>query len=135
MGRGVGEMHTLGRHFIVELSKCNASKLNDLAGVRSILSQAAIEANTEIKELAFHHFYPQGVSGVVVIAESHLSVHTWPENGYVALDIYTCGETANPVKAFEYISKAFQAGGMQVTEIIRGLPEQDGHYTHKESKE
>ncbi len=124
-------MHTLGRHFIVELSKCNASKLNDLAGVREILSQAAIEAKTEIKELAFHHFYPQGVSGVVVIAESHLSVHTWPENGYAALDIYTCGETADPVKAFEYIAKAFESDGIHVTEIVRGLPQHNGSYTHE----
>jgi S-adenosylmethionine decarboxylase len=135
LGKGVGGMHTLGRHFIVELSKCNASKLNDLAGVRAILSQAAIEAKTEIKELAFHHFYPQGVSGVVVIAESHLSVHTWPENGYAALDIYTCGETADPKLAFEYISKAFEAGKMHVTEIIRGLPEEDGNYTHQKAEE
>jgi len=123
-------METFGKHFIVELSKCNISVLNDLSKVKDILSHAAIKADTEIKELAFHHFYPQGVSGVVVIAESHISVHTWPENGYAALDIYTCGDKANPVLAYEYIAKQFGAKVVHMTEFNRGLPTDEGIFKH-----
>ncbi|MCE5222642.1 adenosylmethionine decarboxylase [bacterium] len=124
-------MLTLGKHYIIELSKCNAEVLNNLSKVKDVLSQAAIRANAEIKELAFHHFYPQGVSGVVVIAESHISVHTWPENGYAALDIYTCGEKADPKVAYEYIKEQFQAQFLHCTELDRGLPCADGSFTHK----
>lgn len=128
-------MLTLGKHFIVELSKCNAKVLNDLSKVKEVLSHAAIQANTEIKELAFHHFYPHGVSGVVVIAESHISIHTWPENGYAALDIYTCGDKANPIIAYEYIAKQFGAKNIHLTEFHRGLPTEKGVFTHKIKEE
>ena len=129
-------MLTLGKHFIVELSECNLEVLNDLSKVKEILSQAAVNANAEVKELAFHHFYPQGVSGVVVIAESHISVHTWPENGYAALDIYTCGEKADPRIACEYIAKEFSAGTVHMTEINRGIPDARGlTFTHETNQE
>jgi S-adenosylmethionine decarboxylase proenzyme len=69
----------------------------------------------------FHRFSPQGVSGSVVIAESHLSVHTWPETGYVAIDIYTCGGL-DPRIGFELLGDAFRAQKCRVQEIVRGLP-------------
>lgn len=128
-------MLTVGKHFIVELSECSVEVLNNLSKVKEILSQAAVNANTEVKELAFHHFYPQGVSGVVVIAESHISIHTWPENGYAALDIYTCGDKANPRVACDYIAKEFSAKTIHLTEINRGIPDPRGlTFTHENQK-
>jgi S-adenosylmethionine decarboxylase len=128
-------MLTVGKHFIVELSECSLEVLNDLSKVKEILSQAAVNANTEVKELAFHHFYPQGVSGVVVIAESHISIHTWPENGYAALDIYTCGDKADPRVACDYIAKEFNAKTIHMTEINRGIPDSKGlTFTHENQK-
>jgi S-adenosylmethionine decarboxylase len=128
-------MLTVGKHFIVELSECSVEVLNDLSKVKEILSRAAVNANTEVKELAFHHFYPQGVSGVVVIAESHISIHTWPENGYAALDIYTCGDKADPRVACDYIAKEFNAKTIHMTEINRGIPDSKGlTFTHENQK-
>ena len=120
-GKGVGEMITRGKHIIVELSNCDVNIINNLTEVKNILIQAALYAHAEIKELAFHRFSPQGVSGVVVIAESHISVHTWPEYGYVALDIYTCGNKTEPLKACNYIAEIFKAENIFATEIERGL--------------
>lgn len=125
-------MTTKGIHIIVELSNCDADIINSLTEVKKILTYAALCANAEIKELAFHRFSPQGVSGVVVIAESHIAVHTWPEYGYAALDIYTCGNKADPLKACDYIAKTFKAQKVFATEIERGLKDTgDEKFLHK----
>ena len=102
-------MQTFGRHLILELSGCSPEIISDLEKVREYMIQAAIKAGAEVRTTAFHRFRPQGVSGVVVIAESHLSLHTWPEYGYVALDIYTCGDTTEPWRACEFLADCFQA--------------------------
>ncbi len=87
-------MEARGTHIICELSGCSPELLTDVDGVRHVMENAALEANAEILKVAFHRFQPQGVSGVVVIAESHLSIHTWPESGYAAI-IPTHGGHAN----------------------------------------
>lgn len=110
----------LGVHLIVEFYGCNSSTLNDLCGIEDIMIRAALETGAEIREVAFHRFYPQGVSGVVVIAESHLSIHTWPECGYAAVDIYTCGETTIPQKGMEYIEGRLEATKTEVQILHRG---------------
>ena len=74
-------MDARGTHIICELSGCDRRALTDLDGVRDTMVAAAREANAEVLKVAFHRFQPHGVSGVVVIAESHLSIHTWPESG------------------------------------------------------
>ena len=74
----------------------------------------------------FHRFSPQGVSGSVVIAESHLSIHTWPETGYVAVDIYTCGGL-DPRPGFRHLGRVLDARTCRVQEIVRGLPEDVEH--------
>jgi S-adenosylmethionine decarboxylase len=127
--RGVGWLKTLGTHIIVELSDCDAAVLSDVEQVRSVLVQAAKVANAEVLETAFHRFTPHGVSGVVVIAESHLSIHTWPEYGYAALDIYTCGEHTDPWRACQYVAVHFQARQMLTTEVRRGI-ESAGVFGH-----
>lgn len=123
-------MKALGTHIIVELSDCNSRTLSDVDQVTNILVTAAKEANAEVLQTAFHRFTPQGVSGVVVIAESHLSIHTWPEYGYAAMDIYTCGDHTDPWKACRYASEKFQAKQMLTTEVRRGLPDEAGVYSH-----
>lgn len=123
-------MEARGTHIICELSGCDARVLTSLGRVRSIMIAAAKEANAEILKVAFHRFHPQGVSGVVVIAESHLSIHTWPESGYAALDFYTCGDHTDPRRACEYAAEKLGARTMLTTEIKRGIASANGRYTH-----
>jgi S-adenosylmethionine decarboxylase len=91
---------------------------------------AAKVANAEILKVAFHRFQPHGVSGVVVIAESHMSIHTWPESGYAAVDFYTCGDRADPWRACQYAAEKLGAQTMLTTEVKRGIVSTNGHYTH-----
>jgi S-adenosylmethionine decarboxylase len=123
-------METLGHHYIVEGSGCNPAAISRVEDVEQIMVRAAEIANVQVWAISFHRFIPNGVSGVVVISESHLSVHTWPEQGYVALDIYTCGEKAKPEAAVQHALKAFGASNMHITEVTRGLDEQDQVFFH-----
>lgn len=123
-------MDTLGQHYIVEASGCDPEIISSVSKVEEILVKAAEKARVQIWSISFHRFHPHGVSGVVVISESHLSVHTWPEYGYVALDIYTCGEESEPEEAVEYALEMFRASSVHVTEISRGLQEGDNIFFH-----
>ncbi|MFY9271015.1 MAG: adenosylmethionine decarboxylase [Candidatus Manganitrophaceae bacterium] len=114
-------MHALGTHLLVELKDCNSKILNDLKKIEEILVTAAKEAKATIIESRFHKFSPFGISGVVVIAESHLTIHTWPEYGYAAVDIFTCGETLQPSVAAAYIVGKLQSKNPSLVEMKRGL--------------
>ncbi len=109
----------LGVHYLLELRGCNPTVINDLPEVRRMLLEAARQANATIIDSRFHQFSPQGVSGVVVVGESHLSIHTWPEYGYASADIYTCGHT-DPMRAATYIIDALQAKSAFCMIIGRG---------------
>lgn len=111
----------LGEHYIIELWGCKAPVLDDLEGIRNTLLDAADRAGATIVENAFHKFAPQGVSGVVVIAESHLSIHTWPELGYAALDLFTCNLEMDLEPSFVLLREVFQPEDMHVKRIARGL--------------
>jgi S-adenosylmethionine decarboxylase len=89
--------------------------------VKEIMLAAAKEAKATIINQDFHEFEPFGVSGVVVIAESHLTIHTWPEYGYAAVDIFTCGDLLQPEKAVAYLVKEFECKNPSVVEIKRGI--------------
>ena len=115
-------MKTIGRHLIAEYYGCTAPLLNDVEALRGAMIEAAEIVGATVLGHTFHGFSPQGASGTVVIAESHLSVHTWPERGYVAVDIYTCGGL-DPRKGFDLLTERFQAQSCRVQEILRGLPE------------
>ncbi|HIE05976.1 MAG TPA: adenosylmethionine decarboxylase [bacterium (Candidatus Stahlbacteria)] len=121
---------TLGHHYIVEASGCNPKIIGSVESVQQIMVKAAEAAKVHVWSISFHRFQPKGVSGVVVISESHLSVHTWPELGYVALDIYTCGSNSNPEAAVEYALKEFGADELHITEMTRGLEEGDKTFYH-----
>ncbi|HBQ85091.1 MAG TPA: S-adenosylmethionine decarboxylase proenzyme [Syntrophomonas sp.] len=114
-------MQSLGRHVLAELYGCRFEVLNDIDKVQDIMVNAALEAGAEVREMVFHKFSPQGVSGVVVISESHLAIHTWPELGYAAVDVFTCGERVNPWDACNYVAEMFQSETMDANEVKRGL--------------
>jgi len=114
-------LNALGRHLLVELQDCDKEALNDLGFLREAMLTAAIDCGAEVLGDSFHRFSPQGVSGVVIIAESHLSIHTWPEYGYAAVDIFTCGTTVEPEKAAEVMIEKLGSKNHSLTEIQRGL--------------
>jgi S-adenosylmethionine decarboxylase len=114
-------MNKLGKHVLLELWELEA--LNNEEWVRRILLQAAEEARCTVVSQAFHRFAPQGVSGVVVIAESHISIHTWPELGYAAVDIFTCGDRAMPELAAKFLVENMHAGQHSMRVLDRGIPQ------------
>lgn len=114
-------MDTMGRHVISELWECNEQKLNDMEYIEKIFVEAALQAGAEIREVAFHKFAPQGVSGVVIISESHLTIHSFPEHGYASIDVYTCGDRIDPNVAANHISAALGAKISENMEVPRGM--------------
>lgn len=114
-------MNALGRHLLVELHDCDKGALNDLGFLRKVMVDAAIDCGAVVLGESFHHFSPQGVSGVVIIAESHLSIHTWPEYGYAAVDVFTCGTTVQPEKAAEVLIEKLGSKNHSLMEIPRGV--------------
>ena len=97
-------------HILGKLGGCNQQLCDDEAHCRNVLVKATELANATLLQLAPHKFTPQGVTAFALLAESHISIHTWPESGTIALDIFTCGETV-PTAAFEYIREQFHATG------------------------
>ncbi|MBC9785821.1 S-adenosylmethionine decarboxylase proenzyme [Heliobacillus mobilis] len=111
----------LGVQLLAEVWDCNAEKLNDMKMIEEIMVRAAEKAGAEIREVVFHRFEPQGVSGVVVISESHLTIHTWPELSYAAVDIFTCGERVDPWVALDSLAQELDAEEAHAMEISRGM--------------
>ena len=114
-------MNALGRHLLLELFDCDSDAITNLDVVKSVLVEAAKRAQATIVDVVFHEFNPFGISGVVVIAESHLSIHTWPEYRYAAVDIFSCGEVLQPSVAANYLVEQFGAERTSVVELQRGL--------------
>ena len=114
-------MNALGRHLLLELFDCDLDAINNLESVKSALVEAARRAQATIVDVVFHEFNPFGISGVVVIAESHLSIHTWPEYRYAAVDIFSCGATLQPEVAASYLVEQLGAERTSVVEMQRGM--------------
>ncbi len=114
-------MNALGRHLLLELFDCDADAINSLETVKTALIEAAKRAQATIVDVVFHEFNPFGISGVVVIAESHLSIHTWPEYRYAAVDVFSCGEVLQPETAVTYLVEQFGAERASVVEMQRGV--------------
>jgi S-adenosylmethionine decarboxylase len=119
--KGGRELHALGTHLLVELRECNPDIIKSLEKVRNALVSAAKEAKATIVNVSFHEFNPFGISGVVVIAESHLTIHTWPEYAYAAIDIFTCGELIKPEVAASYLIEQFECKNPSIVEMKRGI--------------
>jgi spermidine synthase len=113
-------MSALGRHILVEFFGCNPEIMNDVITIETSMVDAAREATATVINSTFHHFSPYGVSGVVVIQESHLAIHTWPEFGYAAVDVFTCGDSVDPWVCYDYLLKAFEAKNGSAMELKRG---------------
>ncbi len=114
-------MNALGKHLLLELKDCDGEVLNDLSFLKGVLLVAAREIGATILGESFHQFSPHGVSGVVIIAESHLFIHTWPECGYAAVDIFTCGDSVQPGKAAQILISKLGAKNHSILEIKRGI--------------
>lgn len=113
-------METMGRHVISELWGCDFDKLNNMDFIEKTFVDAALKSGAEIREVAFHKFAPQGVSGVVIISESHLTIHSFPEHGYASIDVYTCGNL-DPNIAADYIAESLNAQTRETMELPRGM--------------
>ncbi|NOZ01018.1 MAG: adenosylmethionine decarboxylase [Deltaproteobacteria bacterium] len=113
-------MKALGRHLVADFHGC-AVDLNDPELVMDTLIKACEVAGATLKECTRHHFSPYGVTAVVIIAESHLAVHTWPEYDFAAVDLFTCGVEVDTIKAFDFIKEAFRATRVELKDIPRGI--------------
>ena len=116
-------MYALGRHLLLELENCNKEILDDSDFLRDCLNEAAIKCGATVVGESFYHFSPCGVSGVVNIAESHISIHTWPEYSYAAVDVFTCGDDVKPDEAAKLIVEKLEAKNYSVVELRRGIVE------------
>jgi len=114
-------MNYLGNHLLIELYNCNNNVINNVLKIEELLLKAVDISGATALNSNFHKFSPHGVSGVVVISESHFSIHTWPEYGYCALDIFTCGNEIKSHLALEYLKKELGADNISVTEVKRGI--------------
>ncbi len=113
-------MESLGKQIVAEYYGCDVNLLNNATAVKEMLEDAARAARATVVESFIHQFNPYGVSGVVVISESHLTVHTWPEYGYAAVDIFTCGDTIDPWECFYFIQERLKAKHNTTMEFRRG---------------
>lgn len=116
----------LGTQLLIDLYGCEERLLDDRKAVEKALVKAARAANATVVETVLHRFSPQGVSGVIVIAESHLAVHTWPEHGYAALDVFTCSGTLDPDRIIQELQRAFSAPRCESRMVSRGLERSPG---------
>lgn len=111
----------LGVHWIADLCDCNSELLNDSAFISKALAGAVEYANATLLEEVKYEFTPQGVTAVCLLAESHISIHTWPEKGYAAVDIFTCGDHTAPEKACNYMADALESGQPKMRTVQRGI--------------
>lgn len=111
----------LGRHILLDLYNCELESLNNIETIEKILEKSAKEANLTILQKSFHKFNPHGISGFILIAESHLSIHVWPEYRYAAIDIYTCGDKALPEKAMKVLIEELKPKSFSIIKHDRGF--------------
>lgn len=109
-----------GKHIIIDAFECASAHLNDIKFLEEMCKKAALDADMEILYSYFHQFEPQGVTGVLVLSTSHLSIHTWPEEGYASLDFYTCG-TLELTPQVDYLIKELSSKRAMVYSISRGV--------------
>jgi len=114
-------MNHLGDHLLIELYDCETNLINDVIKIEELMLEAVKISGATALNSTFHKFSPHGVSGIVVISESHFSIHTWPEYGYCALDIFTCGTEIKSEKALDFLKKELEVGSISVTEVKRGI--------------
>ncbi len=113
-------LKALGKHLLAEFYGCDHDVLDNVTFVENEMNSAAIISGATVVKSGFHRFLPHGVSGVVIVSESHLTIHTWPEYGYAAVDVFTCGDHVDPWKAFDHLKRMFNAQRTVTDEFRRG---------------
>lgn len=108
------------RHILIELHGCPSDLLDNVGLIERAMCAAAEAAGATVIASRFHRFSPLGVSGVVLIAESHLTIHTWPERGYAAIDVFTCGERVDPWGAYRSLQRDLASERGEALEVVRG---------------
>jgi S-adenosylmethionine decarboxylase proenzyme len=111
----------LGLHIIAEFNDCSNHVIDDLKVTEEFLNEAALIAGATIVKSVFHKFAPQGISGVVVIEESHFAIHTWPEHNYAAVDLFTCSDKMHYEKSLEFLKEKFECKNLEFKIIERGI--------------
>jgi S-adenosylmethionine decarboxylase len=111
----------LGRHALADIYGCNNALLDDIDKIKDILISSCKEANLTVVETTFHKFKPIGISGVIVLAESHITIHTWPEYNFVAIDAFTCGSHMNPNSVCKIIAQKLGSNNIKLNEYKRGV--------------
>jgi S-adenosylmethionine decarboxylase proenzyme len=112
-------MDALGRHVLIELWDCNPA-INEPDCIRAAICRGVEDIGATLLHLYVHEFSPQGVTGVATLAESHLALHSWPEHGYLAADVFTCGEQVDPLALVDVLKQWFSPGLVDVKELKRG---------------
>ena len=123
--------NALGKHILVELYECDRDILNAHETIKDLMVGAAKAAKATVVTVDFHMFNPYGVSGAVIIAESHLTIHTWPEHGYAALDVFTCGDEVDPQVCVDYLIEGLKAQSNEQSVHQRGKLNVPGKLKHK----
>lgn len=123
----------LGTHVIIEMYDCDPNTLKNKDQVERAFLDIAKKSNAHALGSFFHQFQPHGVSGVVIIEESHLSIHTWPEHGYAAVDYFYCSDDVDIDTALKLFEKYFKPGHMSVMEMKRGVFREEDMYKYVDS--
>ena len=110
-----------GSHFLVELINCSPVRLRKVKDVKQIMNQVTQKSKTSVVRTSYHQFQPEGVSGMILIKESHVAIHTWPEESYAAADIFTCGQEMDAYIAIEVMKEKFEAKEVRYQVIQRGF--------------
>jgi len=116
-----------GRHWILDLYGCPPDLLDDHDVIVARLRDVTERFELTLLEVASHRFEPQGITAVGLLAESHFSIHTWPESGFAAIDIFTCGPGDRVGEACRFLTEAFRAEDSQLLRLSRGVRDHNGH--------
>jgi S-adenosylmethionine decarboxylase len=114
-----GPLVPVGKHCLLDLYGCSSEKLNDDVFLAKAITEAVEKAGATLLNLTAHRFEPQGITALALLAESHLSIHTWPETGYAAVDVFTCGDHTMPERACEVLIDALESQEHRLTTLRR----------------
>ena len=110
-----------GRHLILDLYDCDQEILNDYEELQRLLEASLVMAKANVLRIFGEKFQPQGVTLLALLSESHASIHTWPEIGYCAIDLYTCGNTTQTHRAAEFLKTKLKAKTSEEKELVRSI--------------
>ena len=113
-------MQRIGRHLILELWGCDSDSINSIETIERAITETIEACGATLLDLRVYPFTPQGVTGVAILSESHFMIHTWPEHGYAAVDVFTCGTTVDPWKATLYLENELEAKKVEINSLLRG---------------